>query len=426
MKILWIVNIMLPEIAKSLGLPFSNREGWLSGIFNEMTEASSEYELSVAYPYPSHDLPKDISIKGINCYAFYEDLSSPHIYDVQIEPEMKNIFEKASPDLIHVFGTEFPHAAAALKVWNNPKRALVGMQGVVSEIAKDYMAELPLKVCRSKSLRDILRKDSLKEQQEKFFKRSENEAQALKNTLNITGRTEFDKNAVLKINPDCKYYHMNETMRADFYEGQWKKEEAVPYRIFIGQADYPIKGMHFLLEAAGMLLSDYPDLSIVFAGNSIIRDSDIKSRIKIPAYGIYLKKLIRKNYLQGKVISLGALDAKAMKQTYLQSSVFVCASYIENSPNTLAEATLLGVPAVTSDAGGILSMVSKEEALIFKRGDARALAKAIRQVFEEEESNSPSLNTRIQNERRRALSQYDGTDNYSVLLNIYNQIMNEE
>ena len=34
-KVLWICNIMLPAIARELGMPYSNREGWLSGIYDK-------------------------------------------------------------------------------------------------------------------------------------------------------------------------------------------------------------------------------------------------------------------------------------------------------------------------------------------------------------------------------------------------------
>ena len=32
MKVLWLCNIMLPRIAEELGMPKSNKEGWLTGI----------------------------------------------------------------------------------------------------------------------------------------------------------------------------------------------------------------------------------------------------------------------------------------------------------------------------------------------------------------------------------------------------------
>lgn len=32
MRILWLCNIMLPAVAKQLGVEASNKEGWLSGL----------------------------------------------------------------------------------------------------------------------------------------------------------------------------------------------------------------------------------------------------------------------------------------------------------------------------------------------------------------------------------------------------------
>ena len=36
MKVLWLCNIMLPAIAQELELPYSNREGWLTGIYERI------------------------------------------------------------------------------------------------------------------------------------------------------------------------------------------------------------------------------------------------------------------------------------------------------------------------------------------------------------------------------------------------------
>lgn len=36
MRVLWLCNIMLPAFAESEGLPYSNREGWLSGSFDRI------------------------------------------------------------------------------------------------------------------------------------------------------------------------------------------------------------------------------------------------------------------------------------------------------------------------------------------------------------------------------------------------------
>lgn len=42
-RILWICNIMLPAIGQELHLPYSNREGWLSGIFEKVWKESALY-----------------------------------------------------------------------------------------------------------------------------------------------------------------------------------------------------------------------------------------------------------------------------------------------------------------------------------------------------------------------------------------------
>lgn len=50
-----------------------------------------------------------------------------------------------------------------------------------------------------------------------------------------------------------------------------------------------------------------------------------------------------------------------MIEQYLKAHIFVCPSSVENSPNSLGEAQLLGVPCIGSIAGGIPSMLSMEK-----------------------------------------------------------------
>lgn len=80
------------------------------------------------------------------------------------------------------------------------------------------------------------------------------------------------------------------------------------------------------------------------AGIGITAYGSLKEKLKISGYGKYLRKLMEENGLEDKITVLGQLSDVQMKEAYLNSHVFVCPSALENSPNSLGEAMLLGVP----------------------------------------------------------------------------------
>ena len=54
---------------------------------------------------------------------------------------------------------------------------------------------------------------------------------------------------------------------------------------------------------------------------------------------------------------LGPFDAPAMRDRYLRTHVYVSPSTIENSPNSVGEAMLLGCPVVSSNVGGVSDLL---------------------------------------------------------------------
>ena len=112
--------------------------------------------------------------------------------------------------------------------------------------------------------------------------------------------------------------------------------------------DYPIKGLHFLLRAMKDILEEYPETKIYVAGNCITGDDGFKKKIKMASYGKYLRELIEQYHLEEHIEFLGNLNAEQMKQRYLNSNVFVSPSSMENSPNSVGEAMILGVPVISS------------------------------------------------------------------------------
>ena len=443
MRILWLCNIMLPEIANQLSLEASRKEGWLTGLFDRLMRSQEEaetagkepeIELGVCFPATeafgkyTGEMEREQGGK-FKAYGFTEKLLKAEKYDPKMEKRFEEILEDFDPDVIHVFGTEYPHVRAMLTAAKNmgkESRVALNLQGICTEIAKAYRADLPDKVWKRRTFRDVLKCDSLPKQQRKMEIRGDAERVAIRKTAHVIGRTAFDKNWVQIQNPNVKYHVLNETLRPVFYDGsRWSAETVAPHRIFMSQGDYPLKGLHFVLEALPKVLEKYPDTVLYVAGNSIIKSSLAKGpsrvtgKLKLESYGVYIRDLIKSHKLKDHVVFLGSIDAEEMKKQYLQANVYVCASTNENSPNSVGEAMILGVPAVCSRVGGIPTLFAENaDGVMFVPEDIEGLAGAICHVF----AGGVAVEMQTAHARAHALSTHDPENNYRTLLKIYAEI----
>ena len=67
----------------------------------------------------------------------------------------KRIIRDFKPDVVHIFGTEFPHALACARAYRRPSRILIGIQGLISACADVYMADLPRNIQHKVTFRDF-------------------------------------------------------------------------------------------------------------------------------------------------------------------------------------------------------------------------------------------------------------------------------
>ena len=210
-------------------------------------------------------------------------------------------------------------------------------------------------------------------------------------------------------------------MRPGFYGISRDESKVEPRSIFLSQGDYPLKGFHFMLQAMPAILEKYPDAHLYVAGNNIIGKGESKYPyfMRASAYGKYLRSLLRRQRLKKNVTMLGMLSEEEMRDRLLKSSVFVCASVVENSPNSLGEAMLLGTPVVAARVGGIPSMINDgKDGILFEKADPESLAKAILQIWDE-----PVIaGVYGENAKKHALLTHDPDTNYDRLLEIYREI----
>jgi glycosyltransferase involved in cell wall biosynthesis len=111
-----------------------------------------------------------------------------------------------------------------------------------------------------------------------------------------------------------------------------------------------------------------------------------------------------------------------MVKQYAAAHVFVCPSIIENSPNSVGEAQLVGTPCVASYVGGTMDMVKDgETGFLYRFEEISLLAKQICQIF----SNDELAISLSENAHRAALMRHDKLKNATQLNSIYKQIINE-
>lgn len=421
MKILWLSNIILPQIARVVQSPTSVGGGWLVGLADDLAK-QQEIEFTVCAPLINGEKIISGKLFEMSYYFFPQVQTNPTKYNPEIEAYFRDILREVNPDIIHIFGTEYPHSLSMIKVCKELgiiERVVINIQGLTSVISKHYYNGIPDEIIRRYTFRDFIKQDNIKQQQQKFKQRGIYETQTLQQVQHVIGRTDWDHACIQQINPDVNYHFCNETLRPAFYEGQWTIETCEKYSIFISQCSYPVKGFHYMIEAMAEIIKKYPSAHIYTTGNSPLKIKGFKEKLKISSYQKYLGELIKKYNLENHITFLGALNETEMHQRFLKSHVFVSPSAIENSPNSVGEAMILGVPTISSDVGGVKNMLTHEnDGFIYQADAPYMLAYYVDKIFSDEKL----ANYISENAQQHAKKTHDKTQNLETMLEIYRGI----
>lgn len=416
MKLLWLCN-NAPGLVRSAltGKPESG-VNWLDHVLSDLRKQGITLRILYRGGGSAGQLDPQCSFSPV-------PETPAQLYQPQLEAAFRQELRTFQPDVIHSWGVEYHHALAMVNAAEQEgmlPRMAASIQGLCCRIAPHYTDGLPASALRSRTLRDFLRRDSIARQQEVYVQRGQLEILALRKLRHVIGRTDWDRRNALEINPGLTYHFCNETLRETFYSGQWSYGGCIRHRIFASSCTYPVKGFHLLLEALPIVRQKYPDTTVAVAGRSFLPE-DLKDRLRRNGYEAYLAKLVRQYRLEKAVEFLGHLSADAMKQAYLRSNVFVLPSTMENSPNVLGEAMLLGLPCVAADVGGVSSLMGDGEGILTAPASPQTLAAGICRVFAMGEA-SEKMGLAA---RERAKRTHDPEKNLEDLLKIYDSLMEE-
>ena len=141
MRILWIVNMVLPPLAQKLNIKTGNSGTWMFDIANKLSEDHS-VELAVACVYGNEFKKHDVN--GTTYYCLPGNGKDMIFYRKHFKKYWKQIVDDFKPDIVNIHGTEYCHALSFVREF--PKiKTVVSLQGVLTRLKdKDLGAALVL------------------------------------------------------------------------------------------------------------------------------------------------------------------------------------------------------------------------------------------------------------------------------------------
>lgn len=368
MKVLWISYI----------------SSWTPTLLNAI-----KHEVEVAFIIPTGGFENFCHTEdGVTYYSLH--LTANEIKRTMTRETFRKylkVLEIEKPLLIHVHGTE-TNFAQVQNFTDIP--VVVSIQGILDGYKPYYNNFLRDKMLRKyNSLKNILGYGGLRGVVHNFDKGTEQfERDILTKSKYFFCRTNWDKAWVKFSNPNAKIFQGEELLRKAFYENahSWSIDKCVRHSIFMPSGFNPIKGMYLAVKALHLLKSFYDDVHLVVPGVS--KDEVFVPRWKGLLFGEkyirYIRHLIEEYSLHDDISFLGRLSAEGMVEQMQKAHVFLSPSSIDNSPNAVGEATMIGTPVVTTPVGGVPSMLKDEESCLFApAGDDHMMAYQIMRIFED-------------------------------------------
>lgn len=392
-----------------------NGGGWVSSL-EKIVSKREDIQLGIAFEYNSEKF-KD-TIDGIDyypisvCCSRMEKLRKEFTIaheEKLIIPECIKIIEDFKPDIIQCFGSEWCYGLVA-QYTQVP--VVIHMQGSMPSY---FNVLYPPKYSKqSKIIYDFLHlrlKDVIRglfgEKNNRM--RAEREIRILKANRYFLGRTDWDKSITKLFSPQSKYFICNEALRDSFqqtYE-KWKPNKHNTTTLCTVGSGSLWKGLDVILKTAS-ILKEYTNLHFKWI---MVGKVDKKE---------YIEWMEHKHFEENCVDFVGVLNEAQVKDVLLTSDIYIHPAYIDNSPNALCEAMLLGIPCIASYVGGIPSLIEDGiSGILVPVNEPYYLAEKIVSLAKDKDFQQSLSNAAIAKSRERHLPENIENE----LITAYNQII---
>ncbi len=348
MKLAFVAPVSLRELERAdevgIGTPATHASSWVMTLI----EAFESYDVDLTVLTVSSNIERDVefTVHGASIQVLSIQvpivrrglgLGGPQALFALPVARLASRIRRLKPDLVHGHGTEGPFSLAALA---GGRPCVISLQGIMEAIA-------PIEPTLHNRLAVY------------------SERWTLRRATHVQVKSAFSMEHLRKSDFAGSVHHVEPAIHERF----WSTPTPEPrIRIVTVGSLLTRKGIGDLLEAMGELAQNgvMPCLDIVGSGPQRLEFEDLASRLR----------------LSDSVIFHGELPPEAVHQLLAQGGLFVLASHIENSPNSIMEAMATGLPVVATNVGSVHNIVtSGVTGLVVPSKEPGRLATAISDVI---------------------------------------------
>jgi glycosyltransferase involved in cell wall biosynthesis len=391
LKIAWLApydhTLLLPELdlARKGG---SHPSSWIVNLASTLGQREGlELHLVTVLPFARND--QTFRREGVHFHIIRHSVPFTHrgyppwlpvdtfLGYRSLRRKIHGVIDSIDPDIVHGYGTEYVYGLAAVE---SGRPALVSIQGLIGKVMQEefrlfYRFQAPL------------------------------EQDTISRCENFDSRTEWVNEFLRSMNPQARIFTIHRAVRDYFFDIERQRGASL---LYVGSIEER-KGVTDLLRAMQIVQKVHPAVRLQLVGSGSA------------AYIHELEEYVRQHRLSSIVQFCGGRSAREVAAYHAQASILVHPSHVDNSPNSIAEAMCSGLTVVSTQVGGIPSMIEHERTgLLVPAGQPQQLADAIsRLLTHPEEATQLALCA-----REVARKRYNSQRVADSVLEVYKRVLN--